>query len=395
MEHEPFVEPPIEQSAEQPAHEPQAEPEPEPLPELLPVLQPRQTERRRIGLHDYLPRDWVFTLVFAGFVGVVVWFGHAIRDFLVPPATTVTVPSFVGNSLIDANETLARLGLMSQVVEHLTSDRYPADTIVNQQPAAGTQVRQGRQISFVVSSGIIARSMPDLRYQSMREVRLDLARAHLQLGKIAYARSDVVPEGRVIEQHPQPVANIVEGEVVNVTLSRGGASALRVPNFVGMTIDDARDLASRDGITLGQIVWTPLGFSGPAHGVIARQRPDPDTTIAPFDPVSLQVSAGPFESGYIIRQVHVLASIPVPDQVRPGEQIHVRLVVHDATGSYNLYDAYAQPGQKLDFTVTAIGTSLVDMYADNVLVGETRLGVEPADVYQGHATTTPTPGDGF
>ena len=42
-------------------------------------------------------------------------------------------------------------------------------------------------------------------------------------------------------------------------------------------------------------------------------------------------------------------SIPVPDQVRPGEQIHVRLVVHDATGSDN-YDAYVQPGQKLDFT---------------------------------------------
>jgi serine/threonine-protein kinase len=358
-----------------------------------PMLRPSDTGRR--GLPPYIPRDWLFTLVFACFVGVLVWFGHEIRDFLVPPATSVTVPSFVGTSLIDANEAIAHLGLTSQVVEHLTSDRYPADTIINQQPAPGAKVRQGRQISFVVSSGIVARSMPDLRYQSMREVGLDLARSHLQLGKITYARSELVPDGHVVEQHPQPLANIVEGEIVNVTVSRGGAATLRVPNFIGMSIDDARALAVRDGIKLGQLVWTPLGFSGPAHGVVARQRPDPDTTIAPFDPVSLQVSAGPYESGYIIHQVHVLASVPVPDQVRPGQQVHVRLVVRDETGSYNLYDAYAQPGQKLDFTVTALGTSLVDMYADNVLVGETRLGVEPGDVYRSRATPTSSPGDGL
>lgn len=355
----------------------------------------RPPEPRRAGWQDYVPRDWVFTLVFACFVGVLVWFGHAIRDFLVPPATTVTVPAFVGTSLLDANEAIAHLGLTSQVVEHLTSDRYPADTIVNQQPAAGTKVLQGRQISFVVSSGIVARSMPDLRYQSMREVGLDLARAHLQLGKITYARSHFVPEGHVVAQYPQPLANIVEGEVVNVTLSRGGAITLRVPSFVGMTIDDARALATRDGVKLGQIVWTPLGYSGPPHGVIARQLPDPNTTIAPFDPVSLQVSAGPFESGYIIRQVHVLASVPVPDQVLPGQQVHVRLVVRDATGTYTLYDAYAQPGQKLDFTVTALGTSLVDMYAGNVLVGETRFGVEPGDVYRSRSAATPNPGGGL
>ncbi len=359
----------------------------QPLAPLPFAEEKRRTWREALG--ESLPRDWIFAIVLSCFVGVVVWFGHAIRDFLVPPATTVTVPSMVGTSLLDASVALARLGLTMQVVEHLTSDRYAADTIVNQQPAAGTQVRPGRQISFVVSSGIIARSMPDLRYQSMREVGLDLSRTHLQLGKITYARSDMVPEGHVISQSPDPLASIDEGEVVNLVVSRGGSATLRVPNFLGMTIDDARSLASRSGIKLGQIVWTPLGTFGPAHGVVARQKPDPGSQIAPFDLVSLQVSAGPMESGYLIRQVHVLASVPVPDQIHPGQQIHVRLVVRDATGSYDLYDAYAQPGQKLDFTVTALGTSLVDMYADNVLVGETRFGVEPERIYGAGARATP------
>ncbi len=352
-------------------------------------------ERRwRRVVAGILPRDWVFPIVLSCFVGVVVWFGHAIHDFLLPPANAITIPSFVGTSLTDANEELVHLRLGSQVVEHLTSDRFPADTIVNQAPAAGTQVRPGRQISFVVSSGIVQRSMPDLRYQSMREVGLDLARTHLQLGKITYRRSDLVPGDHVVSQHPQPLANVVEGEVVNLVVSRGGAPSLRVPDFIGMPIDRARALAARMGVKFGQIVWTPLGRSGPPHGIVARQKPGAGTTIASFDTVSLQVSAGPNESGYILRQVHVLASVPVPDQIRPGQQIHVRLVVRDATGRWNLYDAYAQPGQKLDFTVTALGTSLVDMYADGVLVGQTRLGVEPAHVYnvQASPSTQPSPG---
>ena len=342
-------------------------------------------------LAELIPRDWVFPIVLSLFVGVVVWFGHAIHEFLVPSSGSVTVPSFVGTSLVDANDTLVHMQLTSQVVEHITSDRYPADTIISQQPAGGTQVRQGRQISFVVSSGIVARSMPDLRYQSMREVNLDLARMHLQLGKITHQRSDVIPANHVISQHPDPLAAIVEGEMVNLVVSDGGAASLRVPNFIGMTIDDARDLASRDGIKLGQIVWTPLG-DYPPHGYVARQLPEPGTTIASFDPVSLQVSAGPDESGYILRQVHLLASVPVPDQIRPGQQLRIRIVVHDATGTWDLYDAYAQPGQKLDFTVTALGTSIVDMYANSALVGETRLGVVPATIY--HHEATPGPSDG-
>jgi beta-lactam-binding protein with PASTA domain len=336
----------------------------------------------------YIPRDWVFPLVLALFVGVAVWFGRSIHDFLLPSADTVTVPSFVGQTLKDAQNEIPRLKLASAVISHGTSDRYPKGVVMNQQPEAGSSVRQGRQISFVVSDGILARLMPDLRYQSMREVNLDLARAQLQLGNITYARSDVVPENHVIEQVPAPLTNVGQGDKVDLTVSKGGAPSLRVPNFVGMQIDEARAAAAKAGIKLGQIVWTPLGSSGPVHGQVARQMPDPGANVSSYDPVSLQVSAGPNESGYIVRQVHVLVAIPVPEGAQLGPQMKVRISVTDETGSYNFYNAYAQPGQKLDFTVTAIGTSVVDLFINDALIGETRLGVEPGELYN----TKPTPG---
>ncbi|HKU80551.1 MAG TPA: PASTA domain-containing protein [Candidatus Tumulicola sp.] len=320
------------------------------------------------------------------FVAVVVWFGRQIHDFLLPPSNTVTVPSFVGQTLTDANAEIARLKLSSAVIDHTTSDRYPKNVVIGQRPDAGEQVREGRQISFVISDGIVARLMPDLRYQSMREVQLDLSRVRLRLAKVTYVKSDVIPEGHVVSQDPAPLSSVLEGDGVSLVISRGGLSVLQVPSFTGMQIDDARALALKTGVKLGQIVWTPLGPNGPPHGQVVRQIPAPGGKIASFDPVSLQVSAGPFESGYIIRQVRVLVSVPAAqDQSDQSQQQQdVRLTVTDATGKYDLYHAYAEPGQKLDFTVTAVGTSLVDMYVNDRLVGETRLGTEPPVVYGKH-----------
>ncbi|MGA8325639.1 MAG: PASTA domain-containing protein [Candidatus Cybelea sp.] len=320
------------------------------------------------------------------FVAVAVWFGRQIFDFLLPSSTTVTLPSFVGETLGDANAEAARLKLNAAVVDHTTSDRYPQGVVISQRPDPGDQVRQGRQISFVISDGIVARLMPDLRYQSMREVQLDLSRTHLQLGKVSYARSDLIPDGHVISQNPAPLVSVHEGDVVTLVVSRGGRTNVIVPDFVGLTINQARALAASAGIKLGQVVWTPLGKKGPPHGMVARQRPPPKARITSFDPVALQVSAGPNESGYLLRQVHVLVSVPVVDSAQNNEQqndqpVDVRLALTDATGQYDFYHAFAQPGQKLDFNVTAVGTSLLDMYVNGTLVGETRLGTEPPIVY--------------
>ncbi len=303
----------------------------------------------------------------------------------------MTLPSFVGQTLADANSEVARLRLTAAVVDHTTSDRYPKNVVIMQRPEAGQQVRQGRQVSFVISDGIVARLMPDLRYQSTREVQLDLSHAHLQLEKVRYLRSDVIPEGHVISQSPPPLVSVHEGDAVTLVVSRGARLTISVPKFVGLTIDQARDLAERSGIKLGQVIWTPLGKSGPPHGMVARQLPPPDAKIASYDPVDLQVSAGPNESGYILRQVHVLVSVPAPQNAQNDQQLDVKLTMTDATGRHDIYHAYAEPGQKLDFTVTAVGTSLLDMYVNGTLAGETRLGTEPPRVYGSNASPSPSP----
>jgi len=346
---------------------------------------PRKARTRR----SYVPRDWIFTLVVALFVGTIVWFGRSIHDFFVPPSATLMVPTFIGQSVRDATSEAYFAGLRTQVVARQISDRYPRDVVMSQQPAPGARVRGGRQISFIVSTGVQINSMPDMRYQTLREAGLDLSRLHLVLAATKFVPSDEVPPNHVVDQDPAPLTNVPEGTAVTLTVSKGGATQLRVPNLVGENVDQARADATLSKIHLGQLVWIPLGPGGPPHGTIVRQVPPGGTKIDAYEPVSLEVSAGPHESGYILRQVHLLAAVPA-DQTS-DKPLRVRVTVTDATGKWNLYDAFAQPGQKLDFNIDALGTSLVDFFVNDALIAESRLGAEPPNAYERRTNASPQP----
>lgn len=333
-----------------------------------------------VRIERYIPRDWVFPLVFAAFVGVLVWFGHSIEQFLLPGPNTVTVPSFVGLTSNDATNEIVRMHLKSDIAGHAASNQYPRGVVMNQEPQAGMHVRAGRQISLIVSDGVQTELMPDVRYQSLRDAQLDLSHARLALAKTQYMRSDDIPPDHVISQLPAPLVSVTEGTPVSLLISKGGFTAIRVPNFAGLSIDDARGMAAREHIKLGQVVWTPLGVNGPPHGEVVQQRPGAGTTIGPYDVVSLDVSAGRHQSGYIIHQTHVLAAVP-PAEAGQNAPLLVRFAVSDATGRYDLFNGYAEPGEKFDFNVTTIGTSAIYFFVNGTLLGETKVGQEPPNAY--------------
>ena len=243
---------------------------------------------------------------------------------------------------------------------------------MGQQPDAGSHVREGRAVSFVISTGIHIFAMPDLRFESLRNVMLQLGNVKLQLAGTKTVPNNDIPANHVIDQNPPPQMSVREGTAVTLTLSKGPPANVKVPNFVNMGIDAARDAAQAAKVHLGQIVWTPFGVNGPARGTVVRQSPPAGQIIDPFTLTSLQVSAGPTEYGYLVRQVHVTADIPVRD-----DTAHLRMQVRDETGTWNVYNAFAEPHQRLDFNLTVVGTSELDTYVNNELLGSTQLGAEP------------------
>jgi hypothetical protein len=341
-------------------------------------------------IERYIPRDWVFPLIFAAFIGVLVWFGHSIQEFLLPGPNTVTVPSFVGMALPDAQNEIVRMRLKSMVAGHATSSQYPKGVVMSQEPQSGMHVRAGRQVSFVVSDGVQTILMPDVRFQSLRDANLDLSHARLLVSKVQYVRSDDIPPDHVISQNPEPGVSVTQGDNISLLVSKGGITSIKLPKFDGMDIEQARGLAAREHIKLGQIVWTPLGPEAPPRGRVVGQKPAAGTTIGPYDVLSLDVSAGPNESGYIIHQTQVLAAVP-PAEAGVNQPLQVRFSVSDATGRYDLYNGYAEPGQKFNLNVTTVGTSAVYFFVNGTLLGETKIGQEPAKIYGPHPKVRRTP----
>jgi beta-lactam-binding protein with PASTA domain len=325
----------------------------------------------RASLEELLDRDWVLALALAFFVGVVVWFGRSVEDFFGGSASDVLVPAFTGQTVDDATGECARLRLSCTIVARQASDEFPRDIVMAQQPASGTQVREGRAVSLVVSNGIRIFPMPDVRFESLRNVNLILGNLKLQLAGAKIVPDDDVPANHVVDQNPPPLASVREGSAVTVTLSKGPPASVKLPDFVGLDVDAARAAAQAAHVPLGQVVWTPFGPAGPARGTVVRQSPAAGQFVDPFAMTSLQVSAGPAEYGYIVRQVHVSAAIPLSD-----DTADVRMQVRDRTGTWNVYDGYAQGGQKLDLTVTAIGPAELDTYINNELLDSATIGVE-------------------
>ncbi|MBC5810372.1 MAG: PASTA domain-containing protein [Candidatus Eremiobacteraeota bacterium] len=332
---------------------------------------------RRARFGWFFQQDWFLAIALAFFVGVLVWFGRQIGDFFQPSAKEVSAPTLVGQTAGDAERTAERSHVQAVVVAHQPSDRYPKDLVIRQDPPGGSLVRSGRQISIVISSGVQIFSMPDLRSDTMREVGLDLSHFKLLLGKTKLVESDDVPANRVVSQDPPPLSSVRVGTTVNLELSKGGKSAGRVPNFVNLNVEEARELARKQRVKLGQIVWTPFGRWGMPRGSIVRQSPSAGTPLEPGGDVSLQVSAGPRESGYLVRQVHATAVVP-DNQTDPTRAQAVRVQVRDETGTWNVYDTFATPKQRLNFNLTVIGTAELEMYVNNELLSSSRLGTEPA-----------------
>ncbi|MGH7709267.1 MAG: PASTA domain-containing protein [Vulcanimicrobiaceae bacterium] len=317
-------------------------------------------------------QDWLLAIALAIFVGVLTWFGRSVVDFLAPSDQTVATPTFIGQTESDAMAQAERLHLRAAVITRTASDRYPKDVVMGQEPASGARVRPGRQISLIVSKGVEIFPMPDLRYESMREVNFDLSRFKLTLGKTKTVNNDDVPTDHVVMQNPPPLSSVRVGSAVDLELSSGPPPGVRAPNFERMDIDQARERAQHQHIQLGQIVWTPFGYYGPARGEVVRQRPAPGTRLAPLETVSLQVSAGPLESGYIIRQVRAVATVPAS-----VDNARVRVEVRDDTGTRTVFNGYATGRQKFGFDLTVVGTAALDMYVNDALVSSTVLGTEP------------------
>lgn len=166
------------------------------------------------------------------------------------------LPDFSGQRLIEAQISLDNLGLGYQIASEEYSPGKAHGMVLSQYPVAGTKVKPGRDIKFVVSLGQKQVVIPNMAGQSVRQAMLELESAGLKLGEIAWAVSDTIPEKVVVFSYPYAGTEIPLGSYVNLMVNHGRASDFTyMPNVIGLTIDEAQKRLEDKALKLGLISY--------------------------------------------------------------------------------------------------------------------------------------------
>jgi eukaryotic-like serine/threonine-protein kinase len=211
----------------------------------------------------------------------------------------VKVPAIVGLTPLEAERTLAGLGLEIDVERQYYSPQIPDGRIMMQLPMPGTKVRRGWQVRAAQSMGPQRVSIPDVTGESERAAELNIRRRGLELSSTAEIGMPGTPPDQVLAQSPPANASQVAAPKTSLLISSTiDPPAFVMPSFVGQSLGTASRTLQDDGFKLGSVTVAPTitpqlpGTTTPA----TSQTASPPTISAPpsqSTPASIIVAQAP------------------------------------------------------------------------------------------------------
>jgi eukaryotic-like serine/threonine-protein kinase len=160
-----------------------------------------------------------------------------------PPKTTV--PDVKGQSRDEAVAELANADLKANVVP--VNSLEPVDTVLGQDPKAGTELVKGSTVRINVSKGPKPITVPNVIGSPFES-----AQSVLQGAGFAVARNDVEsdePEGTVVGMEPAAGTQQGKGSVITLQVSQGPATS-QVPDVTSQLEEPARAQLQRAGFAV-------------------------------------------------------------------------------------------------------------------------------------------------
>jgi beta-lactam-binding protein with PASTA domain len=201
-----------------------------------------------------------------------------------PPPADPKVPDVAGQSAADATATLVAAGY--DVAERTeASDSVEAGIAIRTEPAAGTELAAGSTVTLVVSSGSATVAVPDVVGKPVDDAVNEIESAGLATS-IQEQTSEEVEAGIVIETNPRGGVDVAPGSEVIVVVSTGPED-VTVPDFLGMTVEEAEAAAEAAGLVVSFIEDPD---DPDPNGFVVDQDPAAGEVVAAGSEVMLQLS---------------------------------------------------------------------------------------------------------
>lgn len=188
------------------------------------------------------------------------------------PADTIAVPDVVGLRRDEAQEKLKEAGLA--VGEFSTRPGNEPGLILSQDPVAGVRVAPGTAVSLVIAAQAPPDdrvAAPDLVGQKLEVADRLLDDAGLVRGQVELREDDRA--GLVLDQKPPAQTPVPKGSAIDLVVGRQAETEqATVPDLVGSTLSNAREILARSRLQLGEV-------TGPANGRVTEQKPASGSTV--------------------------------------------------------------------------------------------------------------------
>ncbi len=241
------------------------------------------------ALRTFLNRRWIHWPL-AAVLGAVL--GYLVSVILFPAPLTPShhvVDQVYGLPVDEAEKILAKQGFRIKVEPPEPDAIQPAGQVVWQQPVANTSLPAGGLVRLVASAGPPQVPIPDLiGFPTMEAIRL-LGTTGFQTGSIDSIAAGA-EAGIVVATRPGAGTGRTIGSPVDVVVSRGPAT-IRIPQLIGLTLEDARFQLESSGLRVGAIRPRTVGRGGKM--IVREQRPAPGILIPQDGRVDLTVVPPP------------------------------------------------------------------------------------------------------
>ncbi|NEX14278.1 MAG: penicillin-binding protein [Prosthecochloris sp.] len=225
--------------------------------------------------------------------------GYVVMDRFVLPSYTrqgesVMVPDVQKMKYDEALRTLRSSGLAgkkSYNVRYLRN--VDPDLVIVQRPVAGSEVKPGRTISLVVNKQEKPTFLlPDFYGKPLDEVRQILERVDISLKDIQEQEvKDPAEDGKVLSQSIAPKTVLSYGSSLSVTVGKAEeiqlVSQIRVPDVLGMSLNQARDIIVQKGFNSGNVSYEYSALLVPY--TVINQKPSVNSLADPGKVIDLTV----------------------------------------------------------------------------------------------------------
>jgi eukaryotic-like serine/threonine-protein kinase len=204
----------------------------------------------------------------------------------------VNTPNVVGQSLTDAQATLAGKGLAVGKVIEQYDPKVPRGDVISQDPPPDILLRKGQKVDLVVSLGVHIVIVPsDLVGLTEDEAKARLRVAQLRVGQIVSRNSDA-PSGQVLGTDPVGGAKVPENTAVTLFVSN---ARVKVPDVVGKDRATATSLLEQAGFVVVEQPAAVYDKKKPV-GVVLGQSPSAGTFQKTGSRVQIFVNTKPSPS---------------------------------------------------------------------------------------------------